>query len=249
MTSFLFSICYLHAVLIAMKSITIGVTDCSKYNAYAQWIAGGPQVNVVKLSHGQDNAVDLAKCHGVLLTGGEDVHPRFYNKPEYLRYCYPDDVSEQRDESEFRILKYTQDKKLPVLGICRGLQVANVYFGGTLIPDIPSFGKFNHSKVSGHDGYHNVQVDPNSQLGKIAGASTGEVNSAHHQSAELVAPGLVANAISADGVIEGLEWLHPEDKPFLMLVQWHPERMKDLKSVFSALIRQRFLEAVKEGLQ
>jgi len=227
-----------------MKTMTIGVTDCSKYDAYAQWIAATPQVNVIKLAHDQDTTKTLEKCDGILLTGGEDVHPRFYNKPEYLPYCYADDISEQRDESEFRILKYSQDKKVPVLGICRGLQVANVYFGGTLIPDIPSFGKFNHSKVSGHDGYHTVQVDPNSQLSKLIGVSTGEVNSAHHQSAELVAPGLVTNALSVDGIIEGLEWLHPADKPFLMLVQWHPERMKDPGSAFSASIWQRFLEAV-----
>jgi putative glutamine amidotransferase len=126
------------------------------------------------------------------------------------------------------------------------LQIANVYFGGTLVPDIPTFGKFNHSKVSGYDLYHAVSVDPNSMLRKIVNAVSGEINSAHHQSAEMVAPDLVTNAITIDGVIEGLERLHPEGKAYLQLVQWHPERMRDIESSFTKSIKKSFLDAVKQ---
>jgi putative glutamine amidotransferase len=114
-----------------------------------------------------------------------------------------------------------------------------------LIPDIPSFGKFNHSKKAGADTYHSIQVDENSWLKKVVGVSEGEINSAHHQSAEIVAPDLVANAISKDGVIEGLEWKKQDDKPYMMLVQWHPERMIDQQNIFTQAIRKSFIEAVK----
>src|SRR6185503_2911017 len=102
-------------------------------------------------------------------------------------------------------------------GICRGLQMANVYFGGTLVPDIPAFGKFNHSRYPEKDRYHIIQVDKESDLCRIAGSQTGEINSAHHQSAELVAKGFVTNAISPDGIIEGIERLDKKDKPWLQL--------------------------------
>lgn len=228
-----------------MSKINIGVTDCSKYAHYANWIVGTPgNVEAIKLGYKENAFHKIESCHGILLTGGEDVHPRFYNKPEYLPYCYPDDIDEQRDEFELKVLAYAQQKSLPVFGICRGLQIANVFFGGTLIPDLPSFGKFNHSKVAGYDLYHSVQVDANSALKKIVTENFGEVNSAHHQSAAFVGKGLVANAMSAEGVIEGLEWLHPEGKPFLQLVQWHPERMKDQQSTFTKNIRAQFLEAI-----
>jgi putative glutamine amidotransferase len=228
-----------------MSKIIIGVSDCSKYSVYAKWIASEPDIEAVMLSYKDNSFEEIKKCHGILLTGGEDVHPRFYNKLEYLPYCYPDDIDEKRDEFELEMLRYSQEKSVPVLGICRGLQIANVYFGGTLVPDIPTFGKFNHSKVSGYDLYHAVQVDPNSMLKKIVNSSVGEINSAHHQSAEIVAPDLVTNAITIDGVIEGLERLHPQGKSYLQLVQWHPERMKDLQSTFTKNIRRSFLEAAE----
>jgi putative glutamine amidotransferase len=228
-----------------MSKMKIAVTDCSKYDAYASWISTEGNVEPVKIGY-EDNSIErLRECDGILLTGGEDVHPRYYGKPEYLPYCHKEDVNEKRDELEFKVLDYSQKNRIPVLGICRGLQVANVYFGGTLVPDIPSFGKFNHSKAAGKDRYHPVRIDPTSSFIKIVGTELGEINSAHHQSAELVAPDLVCNAISQDGVVEGLEWKNPESKPYLMLVQWHPERMTDQSSVFSKNVKTSFLQAVK----
>jgi putative glutamine amidotransferase len=229
-----------------MTEIVIGVTDCSKYDAYAQWISSIGNVRAVRLSPGEDYRSKFDECDGLLLTGGEDVHPRFYNKPEYFDFCYKEDINEQRDEMELNLLTMSQKNALPVLGICRGLQVGNVYFGGTLIPDIPSFGKFNHSKSGGSDRYHQVTIDPNSQFRAMLQVGEGEINSAHHQSAELVAPDLVTNAISQDGVIEGLEWKKPEGKPYLLFVQWHPERMKDQESPFSKKVKSSFVAACEK---
>lgn len=230
-----------------MSKIVVGVTDCGKYPSYAKWIGQDSNIEVIKLSYKENTFRQIEKCQGILLTGGEDVHPRFYNKPEYLPYCELADMDEKRDEFELEVLKYSQQNALPVLGICRGLQIANVFFGGTLIPDLPTFGRFNHSKVSGYDLYHSVHVDVNSNLNKIVNASVGEINSAHHQSAEIVGRGLVANAVTVDGVIEGLEWLRPEGKPFLQLVQWHPERMNDQQNSFTKNIRLSFLKAVVDS--
>jgi putative glutamine amidotransferase len=232
-----------------MSKVVIGVSDCGKYSSYAKWIANDPEIETIKLSYRENSFDRIKECHGIVLTGGEDVHPRFYNKLEYFQYCDKDDIDEKRDEFELEVLRYSQDNVLPVLGICRGLQIANVFFGGTLIPDLPTFGKFNHSKVSGYDLYHVVHVDPNSQLKKIVIANSGEVNSAHHQSAELVAPNLVANAITIDGVVEGLERLHPEGKSYLQLVQWHPERMNDLHNSFTKNVRKSFIDAVEKMIK
>lgn len=226
-----------------MKSnITIGITDCSKYDNYQKWIESEAGTTVIRLSHHTNNFKEIEKCDGILLTGGEDVHPRFYDKKEYLEYCH--EVDEKRDEFEWKVLEYAESNKLPLLGICRGLQMANVFFGGTLLPDIPSFGKFNHSKLEEIDRYHIVQVDPNSDLQKIVDVSNGEINSAHHQSVDLIGKGLVSNAISPDGVIEGLERKNKEDQAFLMLVQWHPERMNDQENAFSKNIKRKFLDEV-----
>jgi putative glutamine amidotransferase len=225
--------------------IRIGITDCSKYGNYERWIAGEDVVEVVRLSYHDNNLNDIGKCDGVILTGGEDVHPRFYNKPELLDLCH--ELDEPRDEFEWRVLEHTEKNNIPVLGICRGLQVANVFFGGTLLPHIPAYGKFDHAMTGPEDRYHTVQVDTNSALKEIVGASHGEINSAHHQAADLVGKGLVANALSPDGIVEGMERENMKDKTFLLLVQWHPERMKDLTSAFSRNIKMRFLEAVKRS--
>jgi putative glutamine amidotransferase len=182
----------------------------------------------------------------VLLTGGEDVHSRFYNRPDLLKFCYPDDVDERRDEFDLSVINYTQENRLPLLGICRGLQITNVFFGGTLIPDLPSFGKFNHSKFGeGRDRYHTILIDPHSQLNQICSKVEGEVNSAHHQSVKHVGIGLVANCFSQDGVIEGLERTDPKNRSYLMLVQWHPERMNDQSNPLTATIKKSFLDQVR----
>lgn len=224
------------------RTVTIGITDCSKYLNYERWMQI-PGVSIVKLSKNSGPEA-IQSCDGIVLTGGEDVHPRFYHKPEYLKFCEQDNMDEQRDEFELQVLKFTQQHHLPVLGICRGLQVANVFFGGTLIPDIPSAGKPDHAKVKGIDRYHTVKVEANSILNKITGEQSGEVNSAHHQAVDRVGNGLVVNAVSGDGIIEGLERKKPEGNPFLLLVQWHPERMSNPDSVFTRNIRSAFVDQV-----
>ncbi len=226
-----------------METIRIGITDCAKFTNYESWFVKEPGVEVIKLSHEAGNVYEAKSCHGVVLSGGEDVHPRFYGQAEYVKYC--DTIDERRDDFEWRVLEQTEYEGIPLLGICRGLQMANVFFGGTLMPDLPSFGKYNHSRFSDRDRYHPITVDPTSQLSTILGSSAGEINSAHHQSAALVGKGLVANALSPDGVIEGLE-RRDHGKPYFLLVQWHPERMTKPENPFAANIKSSFLAAARE---
>lgn len=230
-----------------MKNIVIGISDCGKFFNYENWIKD-ENVEIIKLGYRQNNIDEMEKCDGFILSGGEDVNPRLYNQPEFLRYVNPKDIDEKRDEFEWKVMQYIEDKQKPLLGICRGLQFVNVFLGGTLVPDLPAFGKFNHSKFEeGSDRLHNVQVDANSILYKIINEKEGLVNSAHHQSCDMPGFGLVANAMSPDGVIEGMERRFPE-KAFLLLVQWHPERMENKESNFSKNIKESFLDAVRNTI-
>lgn len=231
-----------------MKNIVIGIGEGSKYFNYENWIKDEPGVEIIKLSYYLDNFNDIEKCDGIMLTGGSDINPRLYNQPEFLSYCDPKDIDEKRDEFEWKIMQHTEEYQKPFLGVCRGMQFANVFYGGTLIPDIAAFGKFNHAKIQDvNDREHPVIIDANSELYKIIGEEKGEINSAHHQGVDMPGFGLVANAMSPDGIIEGMEKKDARGKPFFMLVQWHPERMTDLESIFSKNIKQSFLDAVRNN--
>jgi len=231
-----------------MKKIVIGISEGSGYFNYENWIKDEPAVQIIKLSHQLDNLKDIERCDGIILTGGADINPILYHQPGFMPFTDPKAIDEKRDEFEWKIIQHTEENQTPLLGICRGLQLVNVYFGGILMPDLPAFGKFNHAKFnSGIDREHMVDVDANSMLYKITGEKKGRINSAHHQSADILGDGLVANALSPDGVIEGMERKDPEGKSFLLLVQWHPERMANQQSNFVKKIKEAFLNAVREN--
>src|SRR5687768_9802218 len=100
------------------SKIIIGITDCNKYVNYNNWmLQNSDTIEVIKLSYHQNNLDKIKKCRGLILTGGEDVHPRFFGKPEYFEFCYKDEVDEARDEFELNLLSYTEANSIPVLGI------------------------------------------------------------------------------------------------------------------------------------
>lgn len=233
-----------------MRNIVIGISEGSKYFNYEDWLKDEEGVEIIKLSYHLDNFNDIERCDGVLLSGGNDINPRLYNQPDFLMYVDLKDIDEKRDQFEWKIVQHTEENQKPLLGICRGLQFVNVYFGGTLVPDIPAFGKFNHGKFEeGNDRNHEVAIDANSVLYKIIGKEKGEINSAHHQSVDMPGFGLVVNALSPDGIIEGMERRDPQGKSYLMLVQWHPERMIDQRSDFTKNVKLHFLDAVRKTIQ
>ena len=154
--------------------------------------------------------VDAEAAEALLLPGGGDVEPWRYGEED--RGC---DVEPGRDEEEFRLLDTFLAAGKPVLGICRGLQVINVYFGGTLWQDIPG-----HSQVEGRDCRHLTGIGP-CVLRTLYGGEM-EVNSAHHQAVNRLGSGLRAVQWAEDGVVEAL--VH-RCYPILAL-QWHPERLE-----------------------
>lgn len=229
------------------EKLIIGMTDGRMYDLYAQWIQRlDTAVEIIRLGYALDNLHEVAKCQGLVFTGGEDVHPKRYGKEAYLTYCEALDFDEQRDDFELKLLRHVHEQQLPVLGICRGLQLINVFYGGTLIPDIPSWGKFNHAKLpDGKLPEHEIHVNPNALIYAITGCKVGRVNSMHHQSADRIGRGLLVSALSTDGVVEAIERIDPNSGSFLCLIQWHPERMEDKDSVFVTNIGEAFLTAVR----
>jgi putative glutamine amidotransferase len=158
---------------------------------------------------------------GLLFTGGEDVHPQRYGDPEVLDACQ---ISEARDEFEVRLFhKFFQTGK-PVLAVCRGVQLVNVALGGTLIQDVPvQIGSQHHSQTQASaDPSHWIQLEEGSRLARAFGTISLEVNSHHHQAVDRLAPGLKARGWSEEGIIEVVEHV---EHPYLVGVQWHPERL------------------------
>lgn len=220
----------------------------SKYKNYTKWLsAGTPDIEFIDFSDEATPLSEVAKVDAIVLTGGADVNPNLYDSPELMDKCELVDM--KRDELEYNLLDYATENKLPILGICRGLQVINVYFGGSLIPHLPDVIQSNlHARINDEDNYHTIQITNGSLIHKVVGELEGEVNSAHHQAINKVASGLAATATSEDGIIEAIEYSDNLSKPFLLAVQWHPERMNNQESSFSKKIKDKFLFEVESSV-
>ena len=224
--------------------LRIAITDCGKFDNYRRWFESKSGIEVVKLSMHLSNSSDMDGCEGVVFSGGEDLHPGLYGKPEYIEEYGLKEIIPARDKFEYSVIVRALEQKKPVLGICRGLQLINVFLGGTLVPDIPALVLSTaHGKVDGADQTHFVRVEPGSLLYAICGQELGLVNSAHHQSAAEPAESLKISAFSEPSIVEAMEWKEPGNKSWLLMVQWHPERMTDLSSPFSASVKSGFLNA------
>lgn len=163
----------------------------------------------------------LAHVDGVLLTGGVDVHPSYYGQEPHPMLG---EVNARRDTFEMLLIKRAVERKMPLFGVCRGMQVINVALGGTLWQDIPSQvpGALNH-RVAGDSlaiGAHMVSITPGTMSGKVLGVTSLAVNSRHHQAVRDVAPRLRVTGHSPDGMAEMLEG-YPALP--ILAVQWHPE--------------------------
>ncbi len=173
-----------------------------------------------------ENVVPLLdKLDGVLISGGHDIGPMCYNEP-VKGYCGT--VIPQRDKSDIAIVKYAMlERKIPVLGICRGIQVLNVACGGTIYQDIEKEGGFEHhfgEQFPRNTPWHTVNLAEGSLLADAYGSKTVAVNSFHHQAVKKTGTGVTITAYSTDGVPEGIEIA---GNPFAVGVQWHPEMMFD----------------------
>jgi putative glutamine amidotransferase len=185
---------------------------------------------------------------GLVLTGGEDVSPERYGE-EVLHpsvECVP-----ERDALEFQLLEWARADDLPVLAICRGVQVLNVALGGTLYQDLPADRPADlvHDQALGEtprprtEPHHRVTVDSGSCLADVLGLEAVEVNSMHHQGIKGLAPPLVPVAHAPDGLVEGVELADVTRWSFLVGVQWHPEELARGGDARSRRLFERFVAA------
>lgn len=227
-----------------MKIAATRASGSDKYLMYERWLReADPDVEVVDL-HGMspDQAVEhLRMCAGVVITGGPDVAPDRYGQPEKAELCGPPDLD--RDALELAVIQAAAERNMPILGICRGAQILNVAYGGTLIADIPTVqgAAVEHRQLDGVDQRHALHVEGGSLIKRICRVMDGEVNSAHHQAVEYLAPQFEVSARADDGTIEAFEWANATvgGRSFLLAVQWHPERM-DHADPLSLPIAQAF---------
>ncbi|MDR3230667.1 MAG: gamma-glutamyl-gamma-aminobutyrate hydrolase family protein [Synergistaceae bacterium] len=171
-----------------------------------------------------DDASILAlagRLDGILFCGGEDIDPKYYGESiDGAQAAVP-----ERDALEFSLFDAFFSARKPIFGICRGMQLMNVFFKGSLIQDIASEkgGYIEHSRSDDSCGLvHKVEIVAKTRVRAILGEDTTEANSLHHQAARRIGEGLVVSARSEDGLTEAVEL---SDYPFMIGVQWHPERL------------------------
>jgi putative glutamine amidotransferase len=221
----------------------IAVTSTQKLEDYRQAVLHvGGEVRIVDPRMSPAEA--LEGVGGVMLTGGDDVSPSRYGESPHDSVVT---VEPERDAFEIALVQEARRRDLPVLAICRGVQVMNVAFGGTLVQDIPSQvpGALNHKlAVPPHKSFdyaHDIWVEDNSLLARLLEERLGDsdscaVNSRHHQAVKTVAAGFKAVATAPDGIIEAIE--DPAAR-FCLGVEWHPEnfwRTGEFRPIFEGFL-------------
>jgi acyl-CoA reductase-like NAD-dependent aldehyde dehydrogenase/gamma-glutamyl-gamma-aminobutyrate hydrolase PuuD len=232
------------------KKIGVSFTK-TNFKNYWDWFKASDleeDIELIELNFEKNNSEDIYQCDGFVLTGGVDTHPSFYNGKTIYNNS-PSTFQIERDYFEEKIYRYSQLNKLPVLGICRGMQLINVLEGGKLIQDLDN-GNERHRKEES-DKVHSIIAERSSLLHKVSGSMSGRVNSAHHQAIdpEGIGDNLMVNAYDDDDekIIEGLEFKNKAGKAFMLCVQWHPERIKNKEeNPFSENLKKEFLNAIRE---
>jgi putative glutamine amidotransferase len=195
--------------------------------------AGGIPLILPIVSDPEAIRQQLFRIEGLIFSGGQDVHPSHYDEVPHLLLG---EIAPERDSYEYLVLKIAEEMQIPILGICRGLQLMNVYHGGTLHQDLRLAEKDLHPAhtLQFNLDLHDVELAPQASLSQLFNASSLKVNSYHHQTIKEVASGWAVTATSADGLIEGIAkesscWQHG--------VQWHPEvQYAEMEPLFAAFI-------------
>jgi len=188
-------------------------------DAYARAVAkaGGIPVLIPSMPESPELLKEAAsRIQGLLLPGSRDMDPGFYHEEPHPELR---PMSIERTESEFIVLRESCERKIPVLGICGGMQLLNVFLGGSLYQDITSFlpDALPHEKGAVHD----IVIEDDTLLGGILGAEKLAVKSYHHQAVKDIGRGLRVSATAPDGIVEGIE---SREASYILGIQWHPER-------------------------
>ena len=190
-----------------------------------------------------DAAIEQAlTCDGLLLPGGPDIDPKYYYQNPIPASGTPNPLSDSVESS--MIGPFLASGK-PLLAICRGMQLLNIHFGGTLFQDIKEQQTYKHSDFFSRSGTtHPITIDESSHLYQILHTAQTDVDSIHHQAIDRLGERLTATAYSPDGFVEGIEL---PNHPFCIGVQWHPEHMSR-KSAMQRKLFTAFIQACQEDL-
>lgn len=217
------------------------------YGNYPEWVyKADTKVKIINMYElGVDSALKvLDNCDGLIVSGGADVYPGWYGKLADTARC--GEFDRYRDTLEIELIRKAINLKMPLVGICRGEQILNVTLGGSLIIDIPMDHDTNikHRLVDWENCYHQIQLTKGSLLSKLSSQAEGKVNSNHHQAIDRLAEDLKISSIARDGIIESVEWKNPQNKGFMIAVQWHPERLDIVNPELSLpIIREMLMQA------
>jgi putative glutamine amidotransferase len=185
----------------------------------------------------------LHHLDGVLLTGGRDIDPLLWQERQHPETIL---LHPRRQRFEFMLYQQAQKHKLPILAICLGIQVVNVAHGGTLFQHLPDYDAEDPVEHRGDDetAFHEVRLNRGSRLFQWFQTDCLRVNSYHHQAINQLGHGLLASAVADDGIVEAVE---RQDYPFLLALQWHPER--DRRGIVTTTIMEQFLDAASAKTQ
>jgi len=226
----------------AMANADSGIVyRCNQDYVHAILDAGGIPILLPACGGEVDYAALVDRMDGLLIPGGGDVAPMLYGEEAIAQVTY---TRRADDTFEFALIRAAAAQGKPILGICRGIQVINAAFGGTLWQDIPSQfpSRLCHRQTGPrYEPFHYVQLEPGSAMAALYGCLRLEVNSFHHQAVKDVAPGFRVSGRSSDGLIEAME----HESQYILGVQWHPEGMIREHPVQQALFRDFVAKAAR----
>lgn len=183
----------------------------------------------------------INQIDGLILSGGHDISPERYGEEPFQKLGI---TSSERDSFDFILLEKAKDKNIPILGICRGAQLINVYHGGNLYQDLSYRKEKTFKHWQGHDSdsvTHSVVVNEQSKLYKIVDANEIMVNSFHHQLIKDTPDNFLVAATAKDGGVEAIE---AKDYSFLIGIQWHPEMLHKKEHIMNDIFKKLIEESL-----
>lgn len=227
--------------LTTSEDLKKGYNSINNYYINAVFSAGGIPISIPIITEEKDFDSYLNLLDGIIFTGGIDIWPLIYNENP-LKETH--EISSIRDKYELGLFKRAYETKLPILGICRGLQIANVALGGSLYQDINTQvpDSLGHQPVgiSKDELYHSMNIKRDTKLYNLFQSEDIFVNSNHHQAIKKLGDNLIVSALSEDGIIEAIE---ASDERFLMGLQFHPECLVNRYPEFLNIFKQLVLTA------